>query len=104
MDEEIEEMMGLNSDEDWEKMMRGLGDKELLEYMRRVYEAISQDPEASGLVPPDVLEEMRAGTDKFEKAVRAVKIAEQNEVIAKADLARTADALLAALPEKKRGH
>lgn len=103
-DKKIEELFP-DSDDEWEKMMSGMTDDELVAYLRTVYELLSSEPDKyPPTITPELLEEIRSGADKFEVSIHRAKIAEQNAAMAKAAVERTADALLAALPDKKKGH
>ena len=101
--DEIERLFP-DSDEEWEKMVGSMNDAELIAYLRNVTEALAHDPAASAVVPPDVVEDLKTNTDKYQTTVRDVEIAEQNAALARAALERTADAILTSFPDKTRGH
>ena len=103
-DKAIEDLFP-DSDAEWEKMMSAMNDEELVVYLRSVCELLSSNGEKlPPTITPELIEQIRQGGDKFEVAIHRAKIAEQNAAIAKAAVDRAADALLAGLPDKKRGN
>lgn len=93
-------------DDEWDEALNDLSDDELVEYIVRVYETISKDPESFPEVTPEMLDHMRDVAEKFETSIETAKAADKQAKIAEAELNKTADAILLTMSndDNAKGH
>ena len=82
------------TDEEWEAALASLNDDELVAYLLRVHQTISQNPDAYPSITLKHLEDLYCKAETFRMHVQAAKIADQNAAIAKAKMERSADEML----------
>lgn len=103
---EVDEIMALwrlDSDEAWEEMMASMTPEEHVTHLRRIYEAMSKDPDSYPGITFEILEEMKASADKLEEACRAADAAKLISDAARARADQLAADYFASLPDEK-GH
>ena len=89
------------TDEEWEAAYLALTDYEQIAYVKKRIAELRNDPKG---LTPEQIDKMEAGILDFQKLVEAERIAIREEAIARARVDRSADALLAAMPDRKRGN
>jgi hypothetical protein len=100
-------------DDDWLGALHGKSDEELIVFMRKVCDALSVNIEAlPDGITPERIDEMRVYADRFEVTVEQEKIAIENNVVARSNVAHIrariesiSDAMLTkAATRKTTGH
>lgn len=93
-------------DDEWEDAVKDLSDRELADYVIRIYETISKDPTKFPEFTPQMMDHLRGVAEDFVDSLKSVEIAEQNVAISAAALDRSADAILRSMPDEDytKGH
>lgn len=92
------------TDEEWEAMIAGFSDEELIAYFERIREARANDLDAFPGFTDEMAEDLKATTEKFKESVKQVKIAELDLAIARKNVEIDADNLLRILPDTGKGN
>lgn len=87
------------TDEEYDAMIKGFSDDELLAYMQNIRNAIEQNPEAYAWATQEMLDDIACKQETFRKRVRIAKEAQRQADIATAKVDRTADRYLAQFNE-----
>ena len=102
-DENIHEMIH-PYDEEWDTAVAALSDEELLAYMERFRDTIANNRELFGGVTDEMIEELRAKAEGFQKSVEHVNVANRELEIAKKVVEHAADELLRLMPDTGKGN
>lgn len=89
-------------DGEWEAVFTSLSDEEQLAEARLCRDALAQLIADGGDYPSEMVTSLDEAITKYEKAIEAERIATERSRIAHEKLDRTADLLLALLPENER--
>jgi hypothetical protein len=72
----------LGQDQEWEAMMDAMGHDERIAYLRRQCETMLSNPDLFPEVPPDVVAEMKASLEEYDKSNEDCKVLEQRSKFA----------------------
>ena len=92
------------NDEEWDAAVAALSDEEMLAYMERLIETLTNNREDYPAVTDEMLEQLRASGDNFQDSVHKEKIAYRELDIATKRLEHSADQLLRHMPDKGKGN
>ena len=94
------------TDEEFETMMKGFSDEELLAYMENVREAVAKNPAAFPWATQQRLDDIAGKEEIFRKNIHAANESQRQADIATATMNRSADRLLAVFNEvdKSKGN
>ena len=102
-DENINEMIH-PYDEEWDTAVAALSDEELLAYMERFRDTIANNRDLFGGVTDEMIQELRAKAEGFQKSVDNARVAQRNLDIANKVVEHAADELLRLMPDTGKGN
>jgi hypothetical protein len=103
-DEILKMFMAGSDGEAWQEKFARLGPEETIAFVRRVHKAFANDPDAFPEIPPEVIGQIAALLEAYERAARDARIADQNLKLVQAVRERTIDAMLNAADDQTKGH